>query len=54
MLQATLKVAGPHGLSGRLRIEWSTDKQAATAKENGTIDKRNVRLTMPATYSAHG
>lgn len=53
-LQATLTVAGPHGLSGRLRIRWSTNEQAAIAKESGTIDKRSVTLTMPATYLAHG
>lgn len=54
MLQATLTVAGPRGLSGHLRIQWSTNEQAATAKENGTVDRRSVTLTMPATYSAHG
>lgn len=54
VLHATLTVAGRHGLSGHLRIEWSTDQQAATATEKGTIDKRSVTLKMPATYSAHG
>ncbi len=53
-LRAMLAVAGPHGLSGHLRIEWSTDAQAPTATEQGTIDRRAVRLRMPATYSAHG
>jgi TAP-like protein len=54
VLEATLTVAGPHGLTGTLRIEWSTDEQTATATESGTIDKRSVTLEMPATYSAHG
>lgn len=54
VLQATLTVAGPHGLSGHLRIEWSTDEKAPMAREKGTIDKRGVTLKMPATYSAHG
>ncbi len=54
MLQAKLTAAGPHGLRAHLRIEWSTDKNAATATEKGTIDRRGVTLKMPATYSAHG
>jgi pimeloyl-ACP methyl ester carboxylesterase len=54
MLHATLTVVGPHGLSGHLRIEWSTDQQAPIATEKGAIDKRSVTLKMPATYSAHG
>ena len=54
VLHATLTFAGPDGLSGRLRISWSTAEKAATAKEKGTIDKRSVTLEMPATYSAHG
>jgi pimeloyl-ACP methyl ester carboxylesterase len=54
VLHATLTVAGPHNLSGHLRIEWSTNENAATATEKGTIDKRSVTLKMPATYSAHG
>ena len=53
-LHATLTLAGPHGLSGHLGIEWSTDENAATATEKGTIDKASVTLKMPATYSAHG
>lgn len=54
VLQATLTVAGRHGLSGHLRMKWSTDEEAAMATEKGTIDQRNVTLEMPATYSAHG
>ncbi|MBV8735408.1 MAG: alpha/beta fold hydrolase [Solirubrobacterales bacterium] len=54
VLRARLTVAGPHGLSGRLRIEWSTDEKRATATEELTIDKRSVTLEMPAAYSAHG
>jgi len=54
LLSATLTVAGPHGVSGCIRITWSTNKRSATARETGTINKRSVALTMPATYSAHG
>lgn len=54
MLQAKLTVVGPHGLRGHLRIQWSTNKKAATATEKETIDNRRVTLKMPATYSAHG
>jgi pimeloyl-ACP methyl ester carboxylesterase len=54
VLHGTLTVAGPHGLSGRLRIQWVTDAGAPTATEKGSINKRHVTLKMPATYSAHG
>jgi pimeloyl-ACP methyl ester carboxylesterase len=54
MLKATLTVAGPHGLRGRLRLKWSTDEQAATAEEKGAIDERGVTLKMPAVFFAHG
>lgn len=54
VLQATLTLAGPQGLSGHLRIQWSTDKETAMATERGTFGEQKVRLEMPATYFAHG
>jgi pimeloyl-ACP methyl ester carboxylesterase len=54
VVRATLTVAGPHGLRGRLRIRWPTSRQAPIATEQGTIDGRTLTLQMPATYSAHG
>jgi pimeloyl-ACP methyl ester carboxylesterase len=53
-LTARLRLTGPHGLHGNLRIEWWTSKAGAIARERGTIAGRSVALTMPAPFAAHG
>jgi pimeloyl-ACP methyl ester carboxylesterase len=54
LLTAKLRLTGPRGLKGSLRIEWSTDKAAAIAIERGKVGGHRVALKMRAPFSAHG
>jgi pimeloyl-ACP methyl ester carboxylesterase len=54
LLTAKLSLTGPHGLKGKLQIEWSTSQAGAIAREVGTIGGHSVVLQMPAPFSAHG
>jgi pimeloyl-ACP methyl ester carboxylesterase len=54
LLKAKLRLTGPRGLKGKLRIEWPTNKAGAIASERGRIGGRSVALQMPAPFSAHG
>jgi pimeloyl-ACP methyl ester carboxylesterase len=54
LLTAKLRLTGPRGRKGDLRIEWSTSVPGAIASERGAIGGQRVALTMPAPFSAHG